>query len=199
LGKWWTRKTPAQARSSVAAHKLGEFTDGASARREQHFMGDQACALLNRLRSRMQKNNGLQCEEAMRTNKKREKQQKFQPFEDLLRARLAELTAHLDQLRQEVVIDDEVDDEATQAFRSNNREFVMTTMEREIRNVSEIEQALERIAKNEYGVCVTCETSIPDNRLHAIPWTRLCVDCAGGGINRNVSARGFGDPLLDSR
>lgn len=133
----------------------------------------------------------------MRTQKK-DKQHKFQQFEALLRARLAELTAHLDQLRQEIVVDDEVDDEATQAYRSNNREFVMTTMEREIRNVSEIEQALERIAKDEYGVCVTCEAQIPDKRLHAIPWTRLCVDCAGGGISRNVAAR-LGSPLFNPR
>jgi DnaK suppressor protein len=152
---------------------------------------------VERARRTRKRNTGLQCEEAMRT-KKKEKQQRFQPFEDLLRTRLADLTAHLDQLRREIIIDDEVDDEVQQAYRSNNREFVMTTMEREIRNVSEIEQALERIAHNEYGVCVTCETAIPDKRLHAIPWTRLCVDCAGGGINRNVTAR-FGNPVLDSR
>ena len=133
----------------------------------------------------------------MRT-KKQDKQHRFKPFENLLRARLAELTAHLDQLRKEIVIDDEVDDEATQAYRSNNREFIMTTMEREIRNVSEIEQALDRIAKEEYGVCVTCETAIPDKRLNAIPWTRLCVECAGGGINRKLTPR-FGNPLLDTR
>ena len=133
----------------------------------------------------------------MRTKKKEEQQQRFQPFEALLRARLEELTAHLDQLRREIMIDDEVDDEATQAYRSNNREFVMTTMEREIRNVSEIEQALARIAKNEYGVCVTCEIPIPDKRLQAIPWTRLCVDCAGGGINRNLAR--FGNPVLNPR
>jgi DnaK suppressor protein len=140
---------------------------------------------------------GLQGEEAMRT-KKKDQQKRFQPFENLLRIRLAELTAHLDQLRKDIVIDDEVDDEATQAYRSNNREFLMTTMEREIRNVAEIEQALQRIAKQEYGVCVTCETPIPDKRLHAIPWTRVCVDCAGGGINRKPAPR-LGNPVFDSR
>ncbi|HEY2545979.1 MAG TPA: TraR/DksA family transcriptional regulator [Candidatus Acidoferrum sp.] len=126
------------------------------------------------------------------------KQERFQPFEKLLRIRLAELTAHLDQLRKDIVVDDEVDDEATQAFRSHNREFLMTTMEREIRNVAEIEQALQRIAKEEYGVCVTCETPIPDKRLRAIPWTRVCVDCAGGGINRRLAPR-LGSPVFDSR
>jgi DnaK suppressor protein len=121
----------------------------------------------------------------MQTKKKEKQSNRLSAFENLLRSRLAELTSHVDQLRRELVIDDEVDDEAMQAFRSNNREFVTSTMEREIRNISEIEQALERIAKKAYGICVTCETTIPDKRLQAIPWTRLCVDCAGGGINRN--------------
>ncbi len=120
----------------------------------------------------------------MPTKKKDKQHNRLQDFDALLRSRLAELTSHIEQLRRELVIDDEVDDEAMQAFRSTNREFLMSTMEREIRNVSEIEQALGRIKKKEYGICVTCETTIPDKRLQAIPWTRLCVDCAGGGINR---------------
>jgi len=115
-------------------------------------------------------------------NSKQSKQTKA--FEALLRSRLAELKNHLDLLRKEMIIEDEVDDEAMQASRNGNREFAIITMDREIRNISEIEQALERIAQNEYGVCVTCEGTIPHNRLHAIPWTRQCVDCAGGGINR---------------
>jgi DnaK suppressor protein len=121
----------------------------------------------------------------MQKKKKEKQSDRLKGFETLLRSKLLELTNHVDQLRRELVIDDEVDDEAMQAFRSNNREFVTTTMEREIRNISEIEQALARIAEKEYGVCVTCETTIPDKRLQAIPWTRLCVDCAGGGINRS--------------
>jgi len=118
-------------------------------------------------------------------------------FENVLQSRLAELNNHVDQLRRELVIDDDVDDEVTQASRSSNREFVIATMEREIRNISEIEQALERIAKKEYGVCVTCEKTIPDNRLQAIPWTRRCVDCAGGGISRS-SSRPLGQPAFGS-
>jgi RNA polymerase-binding protein DksA len=131
-------------------------------------------------------------------NMKNEKQSKrVENFENLLRSRLAELSNHVDQLRQELVVEDDVDDELTQASRRSNREFVIATMEREIRNISEIEQALERIAKKEYGVCVTCEKTIPDNRLQAIPWTRRCVDCAGGGIHRN-SDRAFGQPAFGS-
>jgi DnaK suppressor protein len=133
----------------------------------------------------------------MQTQKKESQSRRLKSFENLLQSRLEELGNHVDQLRREMAIEDEVDDEASQASRSHNREFVMTTMEREIRNISEIEQALERISKKEYGVCVTCEKTIPDNRLQAIPWTRLCVDCAGGGIKRNQD-RTLGQPVFGS-
>ena len=124
---------------------------------------------------------------------------KLKAFEDLLRSRLAELTVHINQLRSEMVVEDEVDDEITQASRNRNRELAMITMERELRNISEIEKALERIARKEYGVCLSCEKTIPDNRLRAVPWTRLCVDCAGGGINtkpeRALRQHAFGSSL----
>src|SRR5580658_767669 len=133
----------------------------------------------------------------MHTMRNERQSKRLKTFEKELRSRLAELTNHVDQLRHELVIEDDVDDELTQASRSSNREFVIATMEREIRNISEIEQALERITKKEYGVCVTCEKTIPDNRLQAIPWTRLCVDCAGGGIKRN-NDRTLGQPVFGS-
>ncbi|MGB6685399.1 MAG: TraR/DksA family transcriptional regulator [Candidatus Acidiferrum sp.] len=136
-------------------------------------------------------------EEAMPTvnNSKQSKQWKM--FEDLLRSRLAELKSHLDLMRKEMIVEDEVDDEAMQASRNGNRELAIITMDREIRNISEIEQALERIARNEYGICITCEKTIPNNRLKAIPWTRQCVDCAGGGINRRQGPT-FGQPAFGS-
>src|SRR5580698_3827397 len=121
-------------------------------------------------------------EEAMPTAKSNKLSKQTKALEEQLRSRLAELKNHLDLLRKEMIVEDEVDDEAMQASRNGNREFAIITMDREIRNISEIERALERIALDEYGVCVTCESPIPNNRLQAIPWTRQCVDCAGGGI-----------------
>ena len=133
----------------------------------------------------------------MQTMKDERQSKRLKNFEKVLRSRLAELKNYVDQLRREPVIENDVDDEVTQASRTVNREFVIATMEREFRTISEIEQALERIAKKEYGVCVTCEKTIPDNRLQAIPWTRRCVDCAGGGINRS-SGRPLGQPVFGS-
>jgi DnaK suppressor protein len=112
-------------------------------------------------------------------------------LEQELRTRLTGLTNHVANLREEMLVEDDVDDEATQAFRSSSRDLIMLTLEREIRNISEIEQALERIKNHQYGVCVSCDEKIPYNRMRAIPWTRMCVDCAGGGMNENRARGAF--------
>ena len=41
-----------------------------------------------------------------------------------------------------------------------------------------VEHALERVASGEYGICERCGTSIPVERLDALPYSTLCVTCA---------------------
>jgi DnaK suppressor protein len=46
---------------------------------------------------------------------------------------------------------------------------------------SELEQintALERIERNEYGICAVCKKNISAERLEAIPYTDHCINCA---------------------
>jgi len=40
-----------------------------------------------------------------------------------------------------------------------------------------IDEALARIRKGTYGLCVVCRESISRARLEAVPWTRLCREC----------------------
>lgn len=40
-----------------------------------------------------------------------------------------------------------------------------------------IEEALDRIHSGDYGVCLSCEETIPEKRLQALPWARYCVTC----------------------
>jgi DnaK suppressor protein len=44
--------------------------------------------------------------------------------------------------------------------------------------VAEIDQALERIDAATYGRCTACGSSIPAERLEAVPWAALCVPCS---------------------
>lgn len=41
----------------------------------------------------------------------------------------------------------------------------------------EINEALYRIEKGEYGICEVCHNKINDERLQVIPYARMCIDC----------------------
>ena len=43
--------------------------------------------------------------------------------------------------------------------------------------VHEIDQALERIHAGTYGTCARCGRPIPEERLDAVPYAVLCVEC----------------------
>ena len=45
--------------------------------------------------------------------------------------------------------------------------------------LSKVEHALGRVASGEYGICESCGKSIPIERLDVLPYSTLCVDCAG--------------------
>ena len=38
-------------------------------------------------------------------------------------------------------------------------------------------EALERMDREDYGICMDCGNPISDKRLSAIPWTLLCLAC----------------------
>jgi DnaK suppressor protein len=45
------------------------------------------------------------------------------------------------------------------------------------KRVEEIEDALKKINKNQYGCCQRCKKSIPQLRLKLIPEASFCIDC----------------------
>jgi RNA polymerase-binding protein DksA len=52
------------------------------------------------------------------------------------------------------------------------------TLEENSTNVlAEIDAALERIEDGTYGVCANCGKKIPEERLEALPYATLCIDC----------------------
>jgi len=57
------------------------------------------------------------------------------------------------------------------------REKAFQLASAEGRVLMEINEALRRIARGEYGVCESCENAIHRARLEAMPAARLCVTC----------------------
>ena len=72
---------------------------------------------------------------------------------------------------------DEVQDLADQASDSYDRELASTLSETERVRLEAVEKALARVDKGTYGVCESCEKTIPLARLKALPFARLCVNC----------------------
>jgi DnaK suppressor protein len=63
------------------------------------------------------------------------------------------------------------------ALDSVQDEISSQLAEVESRELSRIENALERMRQGEYGVCEGCGGSIPIARLNALPYATLCIKC----------------------
>lgn len=60
---------------------------------------------------------------------------------------------------------------------SDEREKETYMLDRELRNLKNIDNALKRIHYKTYGVCNYCGDEILSQRLKAIPYTELCINC----------------------
>jgi RNA polymerase-binding protein DksA len=63
------------------------------------------------------------------------------------------------------------------ATETVDREIDYTLEEHDERLLSDIDAALGRIEDGTYGVCVNCGAQISPERLEAMPWATMCIDC----------------------
>ena len=68
-------------------------------------------------------------------------------------------------------------DVSDQASAEVDQNFSMRIKEREQKLLKKIDEALDRLNKNVYGICERCEEEIPYQRLKARPVTTLCIEC----------------------
>ena len=75
--------------------------------------------------------------------------------------------------------DSETPDPVDLAVRNYSKNVQLALSENESRQLDLIDEALERLEEEEYGLCQNCEKEINPKRLAAIPWARYCIDCQG--------------------
>jgi RNA polymerase-binding protein DksA len=94
---------------------------------------------------------------------------------------------------------------ADYATDTYNQELASDLAEKEIKELQETEDALQRLESGTYGVCEDCEEPIPFKRLVAIPETRYCVECEQSQeeqqAKRGTTETGpdFGKPIIEPR
>ncbi len=75
------------------------------------------------------------------------------------------------------VDDAETPDPVDLAVRNYSKNVMLAVSENESRQLSLINEALTRLADDEYGTCQNCNKEISPKRLDAIPWARYCLSC----------------------
>lgn len=63
------------------------------------------------------------------------------------------------------------------ASEERDREINFILSDRERAKIKQIDDALERLEEGTYGVCDSCGLEIGEERMEAMPFTRLCRDC----------------------
>jgi RNA polymerase-binding protein DksA len=66
-----------------------------------------------------------------------------------------------------------------------DRKMIEVIGAQELKQLKLIESALTRISQGKYGYCIKCEKRIPPDRLEALPYALMCIDCKSEEERRN--------------
>ncbi|MBS1988422.1 TraR/DksA family transcriptional regulator [Candidatus Dependentiae bacterium] len=94
-----------------------------------------------------------------------------------LLTRKAEMTDQLTQHSHEKVSDGQVQDSGDEALSLSMEKLQNSLQKNEIDEIRLIDDALIRLDRGEYGLCVDCSEPISDRRLENFPYAARCIVC----------------------
>lgn len=68
-------------------------------------------------------------------------------------------------------------DELDRTQDASDRDYAMSSLERNSDRLHEVRSALRRMESGTFGICAGCEGNINLKRLTAIPWAPFCIRC----------------------
>jgi RNA polymerase-binding protein DksA len=66
-----------------------------------------------------------------------------------------------------------------------DRKMIEAIGSQELKRLRLIDAALTRIQQGKYGLCMKCGKKIPPDRLEAIPYALMCIECKTAEERRN--------------
>ena len=66
-----------------------------------------------------------------------------------------------------------------------DRKMIEAIGSQELRRLRMIDSAQTRILQGKYGLCIKCNKKIPHERLEAIPYALMCIECKSAEEKRN--------------
>jgi len=86
---------------------------------------------------------------------------------------------------KEIMEGEEPKDLADIASDDIDRKMIEAIGAQELKRLKLIESALTRIKQGKYGNCIKCNKRIPQDRLTAIPYALMCIECKSEDERRN--------------
>ena len=103
---------------------------------------------------------------------------------DMKRGIISNLVASNDDFR-EIMEAMDPKDLADVASDDIDRKMIEAMGSQELRRLGMIDSALTRIKQGKYGLCMKCGKKIPHERLEAIPYALMCIECKTAEEKRN--------------
>jgi DnaK suppressor protein len=100
------------------------------------------------------------------------------------RERLLEIIREIEEEREEVRLTETSSERSPDPNTAEGgslafeMEKELSLAENAVSLLDQVDEALERIEGDGYGNCESCGAPIPVARLEALPYTKLCIDCA---------------------
>jgi len=86
---------------------------------------------------------------------------------------------------KEIMEGEEPKDLADIASDDIDRKMIEAIGSQELKRLKLIESAITRIKQGKYGHCIKCGKRIPQDRLMAIPYALMCIECKSEEERRN--------------
>jgi len=100
-------------------------------------------------------------------------------FKEILQSRKVQIEKNINNVSDEIqqINSLELSDEGDYASANNETLVEGAIIEKQKKELEEIDVALKKIANGEYGICEMCEDLIGFQRLKVKPQALYCIDC----------------------
>ncbi|HEX9427531.1 MAG TPA: TraR/DksA family transcriptional regulator [Candidatus Polarisedimenticolia bacterium] len=73
--------------------------------------------------------------------------------------------------------DEGTQDLADKASSAYTKEFLYSLSNTDRESLQQVDEALQRINKGKFGICIECGDDLNRKRLEAVPWASHCISC----------------------
>ena len=102
-------------------------------------------------------------------------------MEEIKRLLLEEKAALLENFREKTgnqnKLQNDIGDAIDSSVEEQDRELDLLLQDRDQARLKGIENALQRMASDDFGYCDECGENISKKRLMAVPLTNMCINC----------------------